>query len=237
MFSHPTTSTDRRRRRRGLSVVATSLAVLASGCSGGGDDRGEVLIGPTTTASSIAASPATSSSSSTSTERPPGTSAGTQPGPRGSVLPFAGDTAPKTSSEVEGYPVLVSVRQGEHEGYRRYVFTFRHADPAGHQPWRQFARPAWDVRYVPSDQAVQDGSGEPVGNAGAKAHLRIRFDADMHYTDGRSSLTQSVNDESPDLVFAGDFENRVTWFYGAAAEQPFRVTWVGDGRVAVDVVR
>jgi hypothetical protein len=152
-------------------------------------------------------------------------------------LPFVADTKPDTSTVREGYPVLVSVTQGEHPGYRRYVFTFRHADPEGHQPWRQFARPAWDARYVPQSQAVMDGSGDPAPNAGAAAHLRIAFDADMHYADGRSSLERSVNDFPMDLVFGGDFENRVTWFYGAAKQLPFRVEYVGDGRVAVDIVR
>jgi hypothetical protein len=90
---------------------------------------------------------------------------------------------------------------------------------------------------VAASEAVMDGSGDPVANSGAAAHLRIVFHADMHYADGRSSLERSINDFPYDLVFAGDFENRVTWFYGAAKERPFRVEYVGDGRVAVDIVR
>jgi hypothetical protein len=50
-------------------------------------------------------------------------------------------------------------------------------------------------------------------------------------------LFRSVPDEPPDLVFGGDFENQVTWFYGAEEERPFRALYVGAGRVAVDVVR
>ncbi len=131
--------------------------------------------------------------------------------------------------------MLVAVTQGEHEAYRRYVFTFRSIDPEGHQPWRTDARPRWDVRYVPTEEAVQDGSGAPVANAGSRAHLRIVFGAAMHDAEGRSTLERSVGDDPPDLVFAGDFEGQVTWFFGAAQERPFRVFYVGDGRVAVDI--
>lgn len=221
-------------------AIATALALTVPGCSSGSDGGTTAIGGSTTIPRS--ASPSSTSAGSTGPSGPSGTASGSTR-PSGSVAeprrtsPFNADAGPETSGEVEGYPVLVSVRQGEHEGYRRYVFTFRHADPEGHQPWRQYARPAWDVRYVPASQAVKDGSGEPVANAGARAHLRIRFQADMHYADGRSSLEQSVGDEPPDLVFGGDYENRVAWFYGAAKEEPFRVIWVGDGRVAVDIVR
>lgn len=170
---------------------------------------------------------------------PPNEPAGRAPSaePAQRPMPFVADTRPDVSTEREGYPVLVAVRQGEHQGYRRYVFHFEHADPEGRQPWRKYARPSWDARYVPGSEAVMDGSGDPVANAGAPAHLRIQFQADMHYADGRSSLRSSVSDEPPDLVFGGDFENQVTWFYGADKEQPFRVFYVGEGRVAVDIVR
>jgi hypothetical protein len=206
-------------------VMAMTAGTALAACSGDGDGRTTVAGGSTST---TAPAPATSA---------PGAPDGTGPS-SGSGEPagaFAGDTNPDISSEVEGYPVLTSVTQGEHDGYRRYVFTFRHADPEGHQPWRTSARPKWDVRYVPGAEAVKDGSGDPVANAGANAHLRILFDADMHYADGRSSLERSVNDEPPDLVFAGDFENRVTWFYGTDRERPFRVVYLAEGRVVVDI--
>jgi hypothetical protein len=244
MSSHSRTSTHRRRRWLGACLaVATGVAVVASGCSGGGADQPAVADQPTTTTTAQAGvptsttqeSPATTSGAGSGRQR--SASNGGSGSPQQRPLPFTADTKPDVSTVREGYPVLVSVAQGEHPGYRRYVFTFRHADPEGHQPWRRFARPAWDTRYVPSSEAVEDGSGEPVVNSGAAAHLRIVFHADMHYADGRSSLERSVNDEPPDLVFAGDFENRVTWFYGAARQLPFRVEYVGDGRVAVDIVR
>ncbi len=228
------TSTERRRMWIATCLAALTAATLVlAGCSDHGGSE------------PAAAGAPTMATTSTTTKAPPSTTggAGTSGGQAGSStttergLPFAADTNPDVSNEREGYPVLVSVRQGEHEGYRRYVFTFRHADPEGHQPWRDFARPQWDVRYVPASQAVLAGSGDPVANAGAKAHLRIQFQADMHYADGRSSLESSVSDEPPDLAFGGDFENQVTWFYGAQNQRPFRAFYVGDGRVAVDIVR
>ncbi|HEV3401466.1 MAG TPA: hypothetical protein VG078_06550 [Acidimicrobiales bacterium] len=225
--------------------MAAVVVLAVSGCSGGSGQQPAAVDQPTTTPTTTEAPAATTTmapgssggtSGSGTGQRPP-TTAGGRGFQAAEQLPFVADTRPDTSTVREGYPVLVSVAQGEHPGYRRYVFTFRHADPEGHQPWRTFARPIWDARYVPSSEAVMDGSGDPVANSGAAAHLRIVFHADMHYADGRSSLERSINDFPYDLVFAGDFENRVTWIYGAARERPFRVEYVGDGRVAVDIVR
>ena len=246
MRSHSRTSTHRRRTWLGACLaVAAAVAVTASACSGGNGDQPAAADQPTTT--TVAPAPTATTPGSPGPTSGPGSGSGSGQGPTATdgdsgsrqekPLPFVADTRPDTSSVREGYPVLVSVAQGEHPGYRRYVFTFRHADPEGHQPWRTFARPIWDARYVPASEAVMDGSGDPVANSGAAAHLRIVFHADMHYADGRSSLERSINDFPYDLVFAGDFENRVTWIYGAAKERPFRVEYVGDGRVAVDVVR
>ncbi len=241
MSSHSRTSAHRRRRWLGACLaVAAVVAVTASGCSGGSGDEPAAADQPTTSTetpapTTTAGTPGTTSGTGTG-QRPPTTTSGTGSRPA-EQLPFVADTRPDTSTVREGYPVLVSVAQGEHPGYRRYVFTFRHADPEGHQPWRKFARPIWDARYIRASEAVMDGSGDPVANSGAAAHLRIVFHADMHYADGRSSLERSINDFPYDLVFAGDFENRVTWVYGAPKERPFRVEYVGDGRVAVDIVR
>ncbi len=224
------TSTDRRRAWLRAGVVAAGATLVLTACSGGGSEDAGASITPTTTTAEPAPSPVVPEPTEpTSRSEPTGT--------RQARPPFVADTKPDVSTVQEGYPVLVSLTQGEHDGYRRYVFTFEHADPEGNQPWRQHARPPWDVRYVPASEAVMDGSGEPVANSGAKAHLRIRFQADMHYADGRSSLRRSVDDETLDMVFGGDFENQVNWFYGAEKKQPFRVFYVGDGRVALDVVR
>ncbi len=230
---------DRHRGR--TSVVSGCLALAAavlmalSGCSRGDPSKptaaaadAPTTTAPTTTAPTKAAAPATTSGSPA-----PATRTGSA---GGVTLPFVADTKPDTSSERDGNPVLVSVAKGEHDGFVRYVFTFNHSDRDGHQPWRRFARPAWDVRYVSRDEAVQDGSGAPAVNVGANAHLKIRFDANMHDgAEGQNTLQTSVSDEDA-LAFGGDFEGRVTWFYGSDGERPFRVFWVGDGRVAVDIV-
>lgn len=228
--SNTSTLCDRGRRRWAVATVVVLAAVtVLSACSSGEGDQ-SAGAAPTT---QVPPTAAPTTGVSPRPDRGPTTSAPRAP----AGLPFAADTGPEVSSVTEGYPVLVSVTQGERDGYRRYVFTFKHADPEGQQPGREFARPAWDVRYVPASQAVMSGSGEPVVNVGANAHLRIAFTADMHYADGRSALTTSVNDEPPDLAFGGDFENRVSWFYGARSQRPFRVTYVDQGRVAVDIVR
>ncbi len=231
--------------RRGLRWVALGLAMVTStlvlaACSGGASSpkaadavRDSNAITTTTAVPSPKTSPTTKGEPATGS-RPPVTSARTAAVKQPS-LPFVADTKPDVSTEREGSPVLGSVAKGLHDGYVRYVFTFYHDDFEGHQPWRQYARPAWDARYVPRSEAVQDGFGEPVVNVGAGAHLKIRFEADMHHSVGHSSLQSSVDDEDA-LVFGGDFEHRVTWFYGSDAQRPFRVEYVGDGRVVVDVV-
>jgi len=114
------------------------------------------------------------------------------------------------------------------------VFDFVNADPQGHSPLGS-ARPGWDVRYVPPAEAVQDGSGDPPPVGGA-VYLRIRFDgAAAHYEDGTPSIRYGLDAHAP-LGFGGDFEGRVTWFLGLEHQQPFRVLFVENDKVAVDVV-
>lgn len=210
-------------------LVVAGVAMALSGCSRAGGPRpaGAGTSVPTTSAGSA---PTTSGSGSAAASARPVTS--TAP----AALPFNADTNPDVSTVRDGNPVLVSVTKGEHAGYVRYVFRFNHSDPDGHQPWRKFAQPPWDVRYVPQSDAVQDGSGKPVVNVGAPAHLRIRFDANMHDgAEGQNTLQTSVSDEDA-LAFGGDFEGQVRWFYGSDRERPFRVFYAGDGRVVVDIV-
>jgi len=221
-----------------LGMATVTSAIVVAACSGGAGspkaaDPGRDSNAITTT-TAVPSPKTTLTGAPARGSRPPVTSARTAAAEPPS-LPFVADTKPDVSTEREGSPVLGSVSKGFHDGYVRYVFTFYHDDFEGHQPWRQYARPAWDVRYVPRSEAVQDGSGEPVVNVGAEAHLKIRFEADMHDSVGHSSLQSSVGDEDA-LVFGGDFEHRVTWFYGSDAQRPFRVEYVGDGRVLVDVV-
>ncbi len=228
------------RHRGRMSVVGGCLILAAvpmalSGCSGGDPSKPTTAAADAPVTTTTPASPSTTSGSAATTPGSP--AASTRAASAGPVtLPFVADVNPDVSSEHDGSPVLVSLAKGYHDGYVRYVFTFNHSDPDGHQPWRQFARPAWDVRYVSRDEAVQDGSGAPVVNVGANAHLKIRFDANMHDgAEGQNTLQSSVSDEDA-LAFGGDFEGRVTWFYGSEHQRPFRVIWVGDGRVAVDIV-
>lgn len=223
-------------RRTGLlaCLALAGAATIVSGCSGGTPSKQG---GPATTTTEVVA-PTTKTpangSPATAARRPSAPLARGVSSSTGS-LPFVADANPDVSSVTDGSPVLVSVTKGIHDGYVRYVFLFQHADPDGHQPWKEFARPAWDVRYVPESEAVQDGSGRPVANAGAKAHLMIRFNATMHDLNGDSTIQTSVDRDDP-LAFGGEFEGVIRWFYGSDAQRPFRAMYVGDGRVAVDIV-
>ncbi len=235
--SGPGRGTRHHRRSSARSLVLPVIlgaTIGLAGCSGADERPRAAGTTPTTVAAEASNTGSGSAAASSGTS---GRSAG---GPRqvstgSDTLPFVADTKPDISNEIEGSPVLVSVAKGRHDGYVRYVFRFDHSDPEGHQPWRQFARPAWDVRYVPQDEAVFDGSGDPVANAGAAAHLRISFAANMHDEAGGSTLQTSIGDQD-ELVFGGDYEGSVRWFYGSDRQRPFRALYAGDGRVVVDIV-
>ena len=205
-------------------VAVAAAAGLGLAACGGGDEVG-VGSAPTRVTTTVAAP-------TDSGERPT-TSAGAGPGAEGPAALPGADRGPETSSVHQGSPVLLGVRMGNHPGYTRYVFDFTNNDPEGHSPAGS-ARPAWDVRYVPRSEVIQDGSGDPVPVGGA-VHLRIRFDgAAAHYDDGSSSIRYGLDAHAP-LAFGGDFEGRVVWFLGLDRQQPFRVSFVAPDKVAVDV--
>ncbi|MDQ4130720.1 MAG: hypothetical protein M3133_07015 [Actinomycetota bacterium] len=220
-------------------VTVAAMAGLALAACGGGGESGDVPL-PSRPSSTAAAAPTTADDqpATSSAPRDAGTSGATstdrsRPAAPGSPAWPGADRAPKTSSVRQGSPVLIGVRTGRHPGYTRYVFDFVNDDPEGHSPLGS-ARPGWDVRYVPPAQAVQDGSGDPPPVGGA-VYLRIRFEgAAAHYDDGSPSIRYGLDAHSP-LGFGGDFEGRVTWFLGLDNERPFRVLFIENNRVAVDV--
>ena len=220
-----------------MVVVATAVIVLA-GCSAGGTD--------TDTAGTSASPSQVPPPAALALSRGAPPPALSPPAPTGRVaggkgassqeqkLPFVADARPDVSTPHAGYPVLVSVVKASRVGYDRYVFEFTNDDPEGDAPLA--ARPAWDVRHVSPRDVVMDGSGSTVSVGGASV-LRIQFKgAAMHWEDGRSSLKRSVPDDDA-LSFGGDFEGQVTWFLGREQKSPFRTVFLGQGRVAVDVVR
>ena len=215
-------------------VAVAAVATLGLAACGGQDEAG-VGPAPTRAPTTVAPTDADEQSATTTGGGPSGSTAPRSAAPDGggsAALPGA-DRGPKTSSVHQGFPVLLGVRTGSHPGYTRYVFDFTNNDPEGHSP-EGSARPAWDVRYVPRPEVVQDGSGDPVPVGGA-VHLRIRFDgAAAHYDDGSSSIRYGLDAHSP-LAFGGDFEGRVVWFLGLDREQPFKVSFVETGKVVVDV--
>ena len=212
-------------------VAVAAVASLGVAACGGGDETG-VSPAPTRVTSTVAAPPGAADLPATSPQPGGGSPGPTSSGSGSGALPGA-DRGPKTSSARQGTPVLLGVRTGSHPGYTRYVFDFTNDDPEGHSPAGS-ARPAWDVRYVPRSEVIQDGSGDPVPVGGA-VHLRIRFDgAAAHYEDGSSSIRYGLDAHAP-LAFGGDFEGRVVWFLGLERQQPFTVSFVAPDKVAVDV--
>lgn len=228
-----------KRSTRFLVLAVVALGVAA--CAGGEPtDAGSAPVRSSSTSTSTSTSeptgepasgeaPATTKAS-TPTTHPEGNG---RSGATGPAMPFVADTRPDTSSTTVGFPVLVSVTKGDHPGYVRYVFDFDDNRPEGRRA--DGARPAWDVRYVPRSEVVQDGSGFPVPVEGT-AVLRIAFQgAAMHWDDGSVSLRHS-RDVHERLRFGGDFEGYVTWFLGLDGERPFRAFFTGSDKVVVDVV-
>lgn len=220
-----------------LVVAMVTLGVAA--CSDGGPtDAGSAPLRPSSTTTESTGEPA-GDEAPTTTQPPPATGregqdrSGSTTSTAGQAMPFVANTRPDTSSTTEGFPVLLSVTKGDHPRHVRYVFEFDDNPPDGQRA--DDARPAWDVRYVPRSQVVQDGSGFPVTVEGA-AVLRIRFQhAWMHWDDGSTSL-RHPRDAYQRLRFGGDFEGHVTWFLGVDGERPFRAFSTDGDKVVVDVV-
>jgi hypothetical protein len=226
----------RTRSARYPVAVAAMTALGLVACSG--DEPTDAGSAPLRSTSTTEA-PEPAGGEATTTEPPaPGTGPAGEGRNGGTVdpsppaMPFVADTRPDTSPPAQGFSILVSLTKGEHPGYVRYVFDFEDHSPEGLRGAP--ARPAWDVRYVPRSEVVQDGSGFPVSVEG-DAVLRITFEgAAMHWEDGSDSLRQPV-DAYDRLRLGGDFEGYVTWFLGLDEERPFRAFWA-DGKVVVDVV-
>ncbi len=228
--------------RRTWYLVMTVVAALSTAAYTDNDpvDAGSApLRTPSTEASEPTGEPDGDQVPTTTEARRPTTdpadnqrNGGTAP-PAGPALPFPADTRPDTSAPAQGSSVLVRVERGEHPGYVRYVFHFEDHSPEGMRSAP--AQPAWDVRYVPRSEVVQDGSGFPVRVEGA-AVLRIAFEgAAMHWEDGSVSLRHS-RDAYDRLRLGGDFEGYVTWFLGLDGERPFRAFSTDAGTIVVDVV-
>jgi len=138
--------------------------------------------------------------------------------------------APKTSAAGPGGAEVYDVRTGCHAGFDRVVVDIR------------FARPGYDVRYVPA--IVEDGSGNPVSLPGtAKLRILLRENARGHTLGGVNLLPAVINTGCSNVLqlkLAGDFEGIVTLGVGVAHKKGFRVYRLsGPGsnrRVVVDVL-
>lgn len=139
---------------------------------------------------------------------------------------FPADTRPDTSTG-EGMPVtLTDVRVGHHATYDRVVLDFGES-----------GQPGWRIEYV--EQAVADGSGDPVEVAGTHTlevrldHTSTPDDTGVDFYDGPRSL--AGRDTVAEVVVVGLFEGTTQLFVGVQGHRPFRAFWL-DGRVVIDIV-
>jgi hypothetical protein len=124
--------------------------------------------------------------------------------------------------------VLVDVRVAAEEGFDRIVLQFSGT-----------GTPGWVVNYV--DEAVLDGSGEPV-DLGGRATLDI-YASDTtwpapEYYDGPSRVVPRTSGNVTDLYVGGTFEGTTQVLAGIdSAPAPFRVsTLTAPTRLVIDVM-
>jgi hypothetical protein len=122
---------------------------------------------------------------------------------------------------------LHAIRAAAHAGFDRVVFEFRGTVPGYH------------LEYV--DRPVRDcGSGEPRPIAG-DAWLEVRLSpAHAHEEDGRPTVAErELRPRLPNVLEIErtcDFEAVVTWVFGVASPQRFRVLELTEPpRLVVDV--
>jgi hypothetical protein len=211
-------------RVRRLVVGLVLIGLTAPACSHGGVGQ---AVGPSTTTSST---PPTTTS----------TTAVTTPLVAKVYEPFYATVEPDDSSTEDSHtrPAAVShlirVALEHHKGYDRYLFMFNNDVPGNDRPIRP-TRPAWTAGYVPRSSVVMDESDEAVELEGAAA-LRIVFrDVVMRRADGGETSTHPLPGDHS-LAFGGDFQGYVTWFLGVDGRRPFRVNFVKDEAVAVEIV-
>ncbi len=215
------TRTGTRASLTSLALAAALLAACGQGAAGGqgsSDGQGGDAT-PGTSASSPAASPAPEPAAST-----PATAAPDDEDPLGDFSPPATELTAEPSGE---RVTVVDVRVGTHDGYDRVVY-----EVAGG------GIPGWRVTYV--DQAVQDGSGEPVEVAG-DAVLDVWLTGTGYPQDtGQEEFAQDVGPRQGTVVEVTrplTFEGMTQSVVGVdGAHRPFRVFVLQDPvRVVVDV--
>lgn len=126
-----------------------------------------------------------------------------------------------------GFPRLVDVRTGRHEGFDRVVFEF------------DGARPGYRVEYV-SQPIIQCGSGFDIDVAGG-AFLQVLMELAAAHNDAGTPTfgPQELIPGLPSILEVQstcDFEGQVTWVLGLTEEVDFLVIELtGPFRIVVDV--
>jgi hypothetical protein len=198
-----------------LSALVASSIVLA-GC--GGDDSGRASSG----------SSAAPDASGTSTAAPVADGDTAEDG-SSDAPSFPGDTEPDTAEQSSDARATVSdIRLGRHDGFDRVVFEVGGS-----------GTPGWDVRYV--DQAVSQGSGDPVEVAG-EAVLQVTltgmgypYDTGVEEYAGGPLAADDARVVA-EVVFDATYEGTTTAFVGTAGRTPFRVYALeSPARVVVEV--
>ena len=150
----------------------------------------------------------------------------TQPTPAGTFTLEGRGAA--VASRAQDAPVLVAVREAEHEGFDRLVFEF---DSDG--------LPQWRVDWV-EIPITQCGSGQVTPVSGT-AWLQVRFSgAAAHTPEGKPTSgprqRRLRHQVLRDLARTCDFEGEVTWVAGLAGKHPFRVdTLPAPPRLVIDI--
>jgi hypothetical protein len=144
--------------------------------------------------------------------------------------PFPGDERPDTADASADSRVTVrDIRIGRQDGFDRVVFEVGGT-----------GTPGWDVRYV--DEAVSQGSGEPVEAAG-DAVLQVSvtgagypYDTGVPEWAGPDPLSVAGTEVVTEVVFDATFEGTTVAFVGTTARSPFRVYLLeGPARVVVEI--
>ncbi|SFK37598.1 AMIN-like domain-containing (lipo)protein [Geodermatophilus ruber] len=209
------------RRRTAVALPSLLLAAgLLAGCGGNGD---------TATASSSGTAGSAPAAESTQGGTPSGGS-GEGAAEGGDAPAFPANAEPDSADpSADSLVTVTDIRTGGHEGFDRVVFEVEGT-----------GTPGWDVRYV--DQAISQGSGEPVAVAGGTV-LQVTltgvgypYDTGADEWTGPDPLSGTDTDTVTEVAWDATFEGTSVAFVGTTEEVPFRVYALeGPTRIVLEV--
>jgi hypothetical protein len=144
------------------------------------------------------------------------------PAGSGSTAAWAVESHTETFDGEAPTPILTGYRTGTHSGFDRIAFDFRH-DRA----------PGYTIGYV--NQAIRDGSGEPVAMTGSNVLQIIFTPADAHTSEGERTTDAPVIPRTtgyPGLqsyAMTGDFEAHVTFALGVSSRNGYQIRQFQNG--------